>query len=84
MRKLLLSPVFLFLALELSVWTASVKAAPASEKVRVAVIASLSGEAASWVYDGREFKLAEYATMPACTGFLPDDWPVSWTTSGQR
>ena len=48
MRKLLLSPVFLFLALELSVWTASVKAAPASEKVRVAVIASLSGEAASW------------------------------------
>lgn len=42
------------------------------------------GEAASWVYDGREFKLAEYATMPACTGFLPDDWPVSWTTSVQR
>jgi len=32
------------------------------------------GESASWVWDGKSFRLLSERTMPACRGVSPDDW----------
>jgi hypothetical protein len=36
------------------------------------------GETASWVFDGRAFVLAEWASMTRCTGVQADHWPTLW------
>lgn len=38
------------------------------------------GTAASWVWDGQGFQLAEYRTMNDCQGVTPDFWPRLWRT----
>ncbi len=42
------------------------------------------GESARWLFDGREFRLEHYASMPVCAGFRPEDWPVSWRAEAGR
>jgi hypothetical protein len=34
------------------------------------------GMSVEWVWNGREFVLSAYRTMPRCAGVPPDDWPV--------
>lgn len=39
------------------------------------------GETADWVFDGRQFVLAGYASMGRCTGVHADHWPTRWRTT---
>lgn len=34
------------------------------------------GSAAAWVFDGKEFRLTRYQSMPVCAGLISDEWPV--------
>jgi hypothetical protein len=34
------------------------------------------GEAASWIWDGKAFRLASETAMAVCRGVVPDDWPT--------
>ncbi|HWF76307.1 MAG TPA: DUF1176 domain-containing protein [Caulobacteraceae bacterium] len=34
------------------------------------------GATETWVWDGKAFQMASSATMPACRGVPPDDWPT--------
>ena len=34
------------------------------------------GSAAQWVFDGKEFRLTRYRSMPVCAGLISDEWPV--------
>jgi hypothetical protein len=34
------------------------------------------GSAGEWVFDGKEFRLTRYQTMPICAGLISDEWPV--------
>jgi len=42
------------------------------------------GEAASWRYDGRDFKLASYESLGRCGGMGPGDWPTLYRTSAGK
>ena len=37
------------------------------------------GTLSEWAFDGSAFRLVSYATMTACNGVSPDDWPVLYT-----
>ncbi|WP_189644793.1 DUF1176 domain-containing protein [Luteimonas gilva] len=41
------------------------------------------GEAASWRFDGREFRLASYAYLGRCSGADPGDWPTLFRSAGR-
>jgi hypothetical protein len=34
------------------------------------------GSAGEWVFDGKEFRLTRYQTMPVCAGLISDEWPM--------
>lgn len=34
------------------------------------------GTSGAWVFDGKDFRLTHYRSMPICGGLLSDDWPV--------
>jgi hypothetical protein len=34
------------------------------------------GTSGEWVWDGREFRLTAFRTMPKCAGLLSDEWPL--------
>jgi hypothetical protein len=34
------------------------------------------GSAGEWVFDGKEFRLTRYQTMPVCAGLISDEWPA--------
>ena len=34
------------------------------------------GAAGEWAFDGKEFRLTRYQSMPVCGGLVSDDWPV--------
>lgn len=38
------------------------------------------GEAANWVFDGRQFRLASYDHLGRCGGVAPGDWLPLWRT----
>ena len=38
------------------------------------------GDISEWVWDGKEFRLANFARMPVCAGIAARDWPVIWRT----
>lgn len=42
------------------------------------------GTSGEWVWDGKEFRLAAYRTMPKCAGLLPDDWPLIYRAQVRR
>lgn len=41
------------------------------------------GEAATWRFDGREFRLASYAYLGRCSGAEPGNWPALFRSSGR-
>jgi hypothetical protein len=42
------------------------------------------GASETWVFDGREFRLAELSVMSECMGVPPDDWPVVYRAEVSR
>ncbi|WP_240775726.1 DUF1176 domain-containing protein [Nissabacter sp. SGAir0207] len=40
------------------------------------------GESSRWIYDGKQFVLAEYRSEPHCDGVSQHGWPLLWTTRG--
>jgi hypothetical protein len=34
------------------------------------------GSAGEWVFDGKDFRLTRYQSMPLCAGLVSDEWPV--------
>ncbi|MDV5141139.1 MULTISPECIES: DUF1176 domain-containing protein [Yersiniaceae] len=42
------------------------------------------GESSRWVYDGKQFRLAEYRAEPHCDGYSLNGWPLLWTTQGEK
>lgn len=36
------------------------------------------GEAADWLFDGKQFQLISYHSQPHCNGGEPGDWPSLW------
>ena len=34
------------------------------------------GSSGEWVFDGKEFRLTRYQSMPVCGGLISDEWPV--------
>ncbi|QSX77214.1 DUF1176 domain-containing protein [Agrilutibacter solisilvae] len=36
------------------------------------------GETAQWIFDGKRFQLAQYASMERCAGAHADHWPTRW------
>lgn len=39
------------------------------------------GEAATWRFDGREFRLTSYAYLGRCSGPEPGNWPTSFRSA---
>lgn len=40
------------------------------------------GEGASWIFDGRAFRLVSYLMMESCAGMMADAWPTYWRVPG--
>lgn len=40
------------------------------------------GESASWVFDGRDFRLRQYHRLGWCRGGYPGEWPALWRSRG--